>query len=244
MRPLIVVITVPLLGYPFHFLYASEDVRVKYSPSVTAIEPFYISVLCRTSRLGIQNAYVVPFAPFLEILWNELRAVIASDVFRLAVQLDHLFQCLYHPSCRERHWNLLGHRHLITVIHYVQHSELPSALQDITNKIQRPCRIGFGGLFQRCLDPCRKAFLQTDTFLVVHILVPTVNLLVVPILSFTPETFEYLPESVSVLGCCPYRFFNFSVISLLLIIVIPISSWTAVIHKFNRGHSGLKISCK
>lgn len=60
--------TVPLLGYPFHFLYASEDVRVKYSPSVTAIEPFYISVLGRTSRLGVQNAYVVPFAPFLEIL--------------------------------------------------------------------------------------------------------------------------------------------------------------------------------
>ena len=78
-----------------------------------------------------------------------------------------------------------------------------SALQNITNEIQRPCRIGLGGLFQRCLDPCRKAFLQTDTFLVVHILVHTVNLLVVPILSFTPETFEYLPESVSVLGCSP-----------------------------------------
>lgn len=40
MGSLIVVITVPLLGYPFHFLYASEDVHVKYSPSVTAIEPF------------------------------------------------------------------------------------------------------------------------------------------------------------------------------------------------------------
>ena len=95
-----------------------------------------------------------------------------------------------------------------------------SALQNITNEIQRPCRIGLGGLFQRCLNPCRKAFLQTDTFLVVHILVHTVNLLVVPILSFTPETFEYLPESVSVLGCRPYSFFNFGVISLLLIIVI------------------------
>ena len=40
MGSLIVVITVPLLGYPFHFLYVSEDVHVKYSPSVTAIEPF------------------------------------------------------------------------------------------------------------------------------------------------------------------------------------------------------------
>ena len=103
MRPLIVVITVPLLGYPFHFLYASEDVRIKYSPSVTAIEPFYISVLGRTSRQGVQNAYVVPFAPFLEILRNELRAAIASDIFRLAVQPDYIFQCLYHPSCLERH---------------------------------------------------------------------------------------------------------------------------------------------
>lgn len=90
MRPLIVVITVPLLGYPFHFLYASEDVRIKYSPSVTAIEPFYISVLGRTSRQGVQNAYVVPFAPFLEILRNELRAAIVSDIFRLAVQPDYI----------------------------------------------------------------------------------------------------------------------------------------------------------
>ena len=114
----------------------------------------------------------------------------------------------------------MGHRHLIAVIHYVQYKELPYALHDITHKIQRPCRIGLGGLFQRRLDPCRKAFLQTDTFLVVHILVYTVNLLVVLPLSFTPETFEYLPETVSVLRCRPYRFFHFSVISLLLIIVI------------------------
>ena len=115
---------------------------------------------------------------------------------------------------------LLGYRHLIAVIHYVQYLELPSALQNITNKIQRPCRIGLGGLFQRCLDPCRKAFLQTDAFLVVHILVHMLNLLVVPLPSFTSETFEYLPETVSVLGCRPYRFFTFSVISLLLIIVV------------------------
>lgn len=68
MGALIVVITVPLLGYTFHFLYASEDVRVKYSPSVTAVESFYVSVLGRTSRLGIQNTYIVPLALFLEIL--------------------------------------------------------------------------------------------------------------------------------------------------------------------------------
>ena len=108
-----VVITVPLLGYRFHFFYTSEDVCVKYSLSVTAVEPFHISVLGRTSRLGIQNTYIVPFAPILEILWNELRAVIVSDVFRLAVQPDYLFQCLHHPSCRKRYRNLLGHSHLI-----------------------------------------------------------------------------------------------------------------------------------
>lgn len=142
---LIVVITVPLLGYPFHFLYASEDVRVKYSPSVTAIESFYVSVLGRTFRLGIQTN-IVPFAPFPEILWNELRVVIVSDIFQLAVQPDYLFQCLYHPSCRERHRNFLGYRHLIAVIHYVQHQKLSSALQDITLKIQRTCRIGLPSL--------------------------------------------------------------------------------------------------
>lgn len=92
--------------------------------------------------------------------------------------------------------------------------------QDITHKIQRPCRIGLRWLSQRCLDTCWKAFLQTDTFLVVHILVYTVNLLVFPLLSFTPETFEYLPETLYVLGCRPYRFFHFSVISPFLIIVI------------------------
>ena len=41
MGSFIVVITVPLLSYPFHSLYASEDVRVKYCPSVTAVELFY-----------------------------------------------------------------------------------------------------------------------------------------------------------------------------------------------------------
>lgn len=192
---LIVVITVPLLSYTLHFLYASEDVRVKNSPSVTAVESFYISVLGRISRPGIQNTHIVSLALFLKILWNELRAVITFDVFRLAIQLNYLSQCLYYPSCRERHRNLLGHRHLIAVIHYVQYSELPSALQDITHKIQRPCRIGLRWLSQRCLDTCWKAFLQTDTFLVVHILVYTVNLLVFPLLTFTPETFEYLPET-------------------------------------------------
>ena len=68
MGSLIVVITVPILDYPFHFLYASEDVRIKYSPSVTAVDPFYVSVLGRISRLGMQNVYIVPFALFLEIL--------------------------------------------------------------------------------------------------------------------------------------------------------------------------------
>ena len=65
---LIVVITVPLLSYTLHFLYASEDVRVKYSPSVTAVESFYIFVLGRISRLGIQNTHIVPLALFLKIL--------------------------------------------------------------------------------------------------------------------------------------------------------------------------------
>lgn len=71
-----------------------------------------------------------------------------------------------------------------------------------------------------CSKDCRKAFLQTNTFLVVRILVHTVNLLVVPLLSFTPDTFEYLPETVSVVCYRPYRFFHFSVISPFLIIVI------------------------
>ena len=91
---LIVVITVPLLSYTLHFLYAPENVRVKYSPSVTAVESFYISVLGRISRPGIQNTHIVPLALFLKILWNELRAVITFDVFRLAIQLNYLSQCL------------------------------------------------------------------------------------------------------------------------------------------------------
>ena len=65
---LIVVITVPLLSYTLHFLYAPENVRVKYSPSVTAVESFYISVLGRISRPGIQNTHIVPLALFLKIL--------------------------------------------------------------------------------------------------------------------------------------------------------------------------------
>ena len=154
MWPLIVVITVPLLGYPFHFLYASEDVRVKYNHSVTAIEPLYISVL-----------------------GSEIQAWCT--------------ECLCRSLC-----TIPGNPYPETMSYWARR------------------------LFQRCLDPCRKAFLQTDTFLVVHILVHTVNLLVVPLLSFTSETFEFLPETLSVLGCRPYIFFHLSVISLLLIIVI------------------------
>ena len=30
----------------------------------------------------------------------------------------------------------------------------------------------------------------------------------------------------------------------LFLLIIPISSWTAVIYKFNRGHLSLGISCK
>lgn len=50
---LIVVISVPLLGYTFQFLYASEDVRVKNSPSVTVVESFYVSSMGRAYRIII-----------------------------------------------------------------------------------------------------------------------------------------------------------------------------------------------
>lgn len=52
-------------------------------------------VLCILYGSSIQNNYIVPFAPFMEILGNEFRAVITSDIFRFAIQPDYLFVAIF-----------------------------------------------------------------------------------------------------------------------------------------------------
>lgn len=89
---------------------------------------------------SVQDAYLVPFAPLMELLRNGLQSVV-TPISRLAIQPD--FTCvLITLSYRERHRNLLVHRYF-----YVQYPAHHSVLHHIAHEVKRSCRIGFRRLF-------------------------------------------------------------------------------------------------
>ena len=93
----IVVVVAPGLSLQPHLIDGSEDVSIQNRPAVAAVEALDITVLCRTSRLRIQQSDIVSSAPFLELLRDELRAVIATSVARLAIQPYHFLKHLDDP---------------------------------------------------------------------------------------------------------------------------------------------------
>ena len=103
MRPVLVVVSTSSLGQFAHLLDIPEDICVQYCPAIAAVEAFYIAVLGRFSRLDELMFYPVCLAPDVELLGDELRAVVCPDAFGLAVDEDNLLHNCYDP--------LSGHRH-------------------------------------------------------------------------------------------------------------------------------------
>lgn len=103
MWPLIVVISLPLLGHLPHLFNGSEDIGIQYGLPVAFVEALNITVLRRLTRLYVQYLYVIVLTPLLELSGYELRSVITSYILWLTAQPDNLFQHPYHPLGWERH---------------------------------------------------------------------------------------------------------------------------------------------
>ena len=97
----IVVVVVPSLRLYPYLINGSEDVGIQNRPAEAAVEALDITVLSRTPRLCVQYPDAVGGAPFLELLCDELRAVVAPYVARLTIEPYHLLQRLYDSLCRE-----------------------------------------------------------------------------------------------------------------------------------------------
>ena len=85
MWPFIIVVVVPSLRLHPYLINGSEDVGIQNRPAEAAVEALDITVLSRTPRLCVQYPDAVGGAPFLELLCDELRTVVAPYVARLTM---------------------------------------------------------------------------------------------------------------------------------------------------------------
>ena len=200
MRPEIVVVSVPVVGFQLDIPDNAEDVRVEHRLAIALVELLDVAVLCRLAGLCVQYGDVVALAPLLELLGDELGAVVASDVLGLAMEPYHLLQGPYQPLRGERHRLFLGQRDPVVVVDDVEHAELPAALQRVAHEVYGPRDVRLLRLLQRVLRPGGKALLQLGTLLIVHVFVNAVHLLVIPCIPIAAQPLEDLPEAVAVLG--------------------------------------------
>lgn len=101
MWPLLVIVSVPLCSLLSCFLDVSEVIVVQNRFSVTSVKPFYVAVLCRVARLCVPYLCILLLVSLLEILGEEFRSVVTSNVLGLSPQPDEFLYRLYHSSGRE-----------------------------------------------------------------------------------------------------------------------------------------------
>ena len=89
MWPSLIVISPPPLRKFTDLFDIAEDVGIQDSPAVTAVKAFNIAVLGRLSWLDVLVLDAVRLTPYVELLRDELRAVVRPDALRLAVCEDH-----------------------------------------------------------------------------------------------------------------------------------------------------------
>ena len=187
MGPFFVVVFPPGFGQFPDFRYVAENISIKNSSSVASVEAFNVTVLSGFARLNINDVNLIAFAPIFEHLSDKLRAIVAAYVLWFAIQPYDLFQNFNDPFCRHGHRYLLCHGNLAGIIYDIKNTELSSALNPVTDKVNGPGNIGLFRHNQRILHSCRQTFLQTASLLIVHCLVNPVNLLVVPCLTLTSQ---------------------------------------------------------
>src|SRR5690606_16100979 len=79
------------------FRQVSENVSVKYSPSVASVEAFNVAVLGGFAWLNINDVNLIAFAPIFEHLSDKLRAIVAAYLLWFAIQPYDLFQNFNDP---------------------------------------------------------------------------------------------------------------------------------------------------
>lgn len=85
MWPSLIVISPPPLRKFTDLFDIAEDVGIQDSPAVTAVKALHIAVLGRLPWLDVLVLDAVRLTPYVELLRDELRAVVRPDALRLAV---------------------------------------------------------------------------------------------------------------------------------------------------------------
>ena len=99
MRPVFIVILHPFISQKPHILYCPEDICIQYCSAITAVKPFYYTILGGVTRLDVNHIDFIPLAPFLKYLGDKLRTIIASYILWLAIKPYNFLKQLYNSLC-------------------------------------------------------------------------------------------------------------------------------------------------
>ena len=135
MRSFFVVVFPPGLSQFDDFRQISKNISVKYSPSVASVEAFNLTILSGFARLSIHDVYLIAFAPIFEHPGDKLGTIVAAYVLWFAIKPYDLFRNFNDTLCRHGHRYLLRYGNLAGIIYDVKNTELPSALNPVTDKV-------------------------------------------------------------------------------------------------------------
>lgn len=138
MRPLLVVIPPPVFKHHSPFSQRIDQLSVQASPPESPVETLRIPVLPRTSRLDINRLDAIGSEPPLNRLRDELRPVVAPDVFRCPVLPDSFRQHFQHIIRLDRPIRMDAVAFPRVFINQIEHSQFSAPFRVIAHKVPGP----------------------------------------------------------------------------------------------------------
>ena len=197
MRPFRIEIDPPFFAQFSYFGKAVEQVSIQQFSPDTSILSFDVSVLHWSSWLDELKADPAGCmtAPLFQLVTDELRAIIATDVRRATSPSHQLLQHPDHSQAGKRSVRLYHQRFTIKVVDNIQEPEPSSIRQAVAHKLNAPHLVRRRGYAYRLLYPLGQTLLCPSSDIEFHLRVNAVNLLMVPGIIFIPKPVTTLPKT-------------------------------------------------
>lgn len=134
---------------------AVEGIGVQDFLPVGSVETFHVGVLARLSLLNIHKIDTVGFAPTVQCLCHELRAVVYAYLFGPATPVHELGELAYHSGTGDTSVQRDVQRLAVVLVDDVEAAEWPAVHQRVTHEVHAPAHVRMQGLKQGPLNTRR-----------------------------------------------------------------------------------------